>query len=60
MAIQTDVKFISTAGNIICYESRDRYYMRTKPQYVAQTNATKNCIALFRLAASLEKDFLIY
>jgi len=41
MAIQRDIKFVGTVNGIIYYEVNNQYYMRTVPEYVEQTPASR-------------------
>ncbi len=57
MGRQTNIKLSTTAANIIYYQRGNEFYIRTKPQHIRQTGATKQCGRLFGLAARLEKAY---
>lgn len=57
MGRQTNIKLKLTSSDVIYYESRGKYYMRSKPKKVKQTPATQNRSKQFGLAAKLEKIF---
>ena len=59
MGRQKNLKFIGTQGNIIYYQAGNNFYIRTKPESVQQTTATKQSAQIFgkaaRLSAALRK-----
>jgi hypothetical protein len=56
LARQTALKFSGTTGGVIFYERLGGYYMRSKPQQVRQTTATKASAGTFGKANTLGKS----
>lgn len=56
MARQTALKFSGSSGGVIFYERQGGYYMRSKPQQVRQTSATKASAVTFGKANTLGKS----
>lgn len=50
MATQTNIKLRCTVGNIIYYERKGGFFMRSKPMSNKQTKATKQAASFFGLA----------
>lgn len=55
MARQTALKFTGTVGSVIFYERLGGYYMRSKPNQVRQTTATKASAGTFGKANTIGK-----
>jgi len=53
MAIQGNMKYIGTVDGVIHYCSKGEYYMRTVPEEVQQTEATKESAGIFGNASSI-------
>ena len=53
MAIQGNMKYIGTVDGVIHYCSKGEYYMRTVPEEVNQTQATKDSAAILGNASSI-------
>ncbi len=57
MAKQKNLTFVGTTGNLIFYKRFGGYYVRTKPETVKQTAATKACSGKFGNAVRMAKAF---
>ena len=57
MGRQSNIKLKVTVANIIYYERLGEYYIRSKPQVIKQSAATKAHSKLFGSAARLEKVY---
>ncbi len=55
MGRQQNIKFVGTKANLIFYERKGGYYIRTKPATVKQSRATLNSANNFGKAARLAK-----
>ncbi|MFI5193162.1 MAG: hypothetical protein ACHQD7_03875 [Chitinophagales bacterium] len=55
MAVQSGMGFTGRAGNLIYYEMRGKYYVRSVPARVRQTKATKVRASQFGRAAAIGK-----
>ncbi|HLK29376.1 MAG TPA: hypothetical protein VKT28_12415 [Puia sp.] len=57
MAIQSNLKFSGTAGNLIFYQRFGGFYVRSRPSTVKQTTATKASAGKFGNAVRIAKAF---